>query len=483
MRANYLTIIIATTFFIVPAPVLRQEDAEIPSVSCNAEASDRIPQPELFNLSRAQVIEKTLKPACPKSTAGRPYNGISVKGVDNSTMTGKVLCGYQGWFTCPGDGSARGWFHWGSDVFKPGYCSIDLWPDMTEYSEDECYPTPFKFADGSPAYVFSSMHPKTVDRHFKWMADYGIDGAFVQRFVTETIGEKQLLHTNTVLANCRAAANRHGRVYAVMYDLSGLQKAQTSLVIEDWKMLVDKMHLTKSRKGSLSGDANDHAYLHHNGKPVVAVWGIGFKERDYTLQECAKLVDFLKNDKDYGGYTIMLGLPTYWQTLKNDSVSDPYLHDIVRNADILSPWMVGRIRNTSDINEFVYNRIWVPDMEWCKKYNKEYLPVVFPGFSWNNLKKDPKVFNMIPRLGGKFLWKQYVEAKKIGATMIYQAMFDEVDEGTAIFKCTNNPPVGASKFLTYEGLPSDYYLWLVGQAGRMLRGEIPLTEEIPKRKE
>jgi len=90
---------------------------------------------------------------------------------------------------------------------------------------------------------------------------------------------------------------------------------------------------------------------------------------------------------------------------------------------------------------------------------------------------------MIPRLGGKFLWKQYVEAKKVGATMIYQAMFDEVDEGTAIFKCTNNPPVGASKFLTYEGLPSDYYLWLVGQAGRMLRGEIPLTEEIPKRKE
>jgi hypothetical protein len=456
MRANYLTIIITTTFFVV---------CFIPAVPCNAEGSDRIPQQELFNLTRAQVIEMTLK----------PYNGISVKGVDKSTMTGKVLCGYQGWFTCPGDGSARGWFHWGSDVFKPGNCNTDLWPDMTEYSDDECFPTSFKYPDGSPAYVFSSMHPKTVDRHFKWMADYGIDGAFVQRFVTETVGEKQLLHANTVLANCRAAANRHGRVYAVMYDLSGLQKDQTRLVIEDWKTLVDRMHLTK--------DANDQAYLHHNGKPVVAVWGIGFEGRSYTLEECAKLVDFLKNDKDCGGYTVMLGLPTYWQTLKNDSVTDPYLHDIVRNADIVSPWMVGRIRNMSDINEFVYNRIWVPDIEWCKKYNKEYLPVVFPGFSWNNLKKDPKVFNMIPRLGGKFLWKQYLEAKKVGATMIYQAMFDEVDEGTAIFKCTNNPPVGASKFLTYEGLPSDYYLWLVGQGGRMLRGEIPLTEEIPKRKE
>jgi hypothetical protein len=92
-------------------------------------------------------------------------------------------------------------------------------------------------------------------------------------------------------------------------------------------------------------------------------------------------------------------------------------------------------------------------MEWCKAHKKDYLPVVFPGFSWNNLKKNPKDFNSIPRLGGKFLWEQYVQAKKIGATMIYQAMFDEVNEGTAIFKCTNTPPVGASGFVTYEGQP------------------------------
>jgi hypothetical protein len=65
--------------------------------------------------------------------------------------------------------------------------------------------------------------------------------------------------------------------------------------------------------------------------------------------------------------------------------------------------------------------------------------------------------------------------------MIYVAMFDEVNEGTAIFKCTNDPPVGESKFLTYEGLPSDHYLWLSGQGGKMIRGEIEPTEELPKR--
>jgi hypothetical protein len=68
------------------------------------------------------------------------------------------------------------------------------------------------------------------------------------------------------------------------------------------------------------------------------------------------------------------------------------------------------------------------------------------------MKGDP--LDMIPRLRGQFLWSQFTAAKRAGASMIYVAMFDEVDEGTAIFKCTNDVPVGAtSKFLTYEGLP------------------------------
>ena len=44
-------------------------------------------------------------------------------------------------------------------------------------------------------------------------------------------------------------------------------------------------------------------------------------------------------------------------------------------------------------------------------------------------------------------------AKQGGATMIYVAMFDEMDEGTAIFKTTNTPPVGESPFLKDDGLP------------------------------
>jgi hypothetical protein len=71
-----------------------------------------------------------------------------------------------------------------------------------------------------------------------------------------------------------------------------------------------------------------------------------------------------------------------------------------------------------------------------------------------------------------------VAAKAAGAEMLYVAMFDEVDEGTAIFKCTNDVPDGApNEFVNYEGLPSDFYLKLTGRGTRFFRGEEPADPE------
>ena len=64
--------------------------------------------------------------------------------------------------------------------------------------------------------------------------------------------------------------------------------------------------------------------------------------------------------------------------------------------------------------------------------------------------------------------------------MYYVAMFDEMDEGTAIFKCSSQPPPGA-RFVTYDDVPSDRYLWLAGAAGKLLRGEIPPSLDLPSR--
>jgi hypothetical protein len=403
----------------------------------------------------------------------RPYDGPSASGVNRTTLTGKVVCGYQGWFTAPGDGSGRGWRHYPArGKFEPGSCGIDLWPDVSELDDDEKYPTPFRHADGRVASVFSSHHRKTVLRHFRWMQEYGIDGAFVQRFGVETVHPRDLRHSNTVLAHCREGANRYGRCYAVMYDLSLLPEGGLRLVIEDWKLLVDRMRLGK--------DPKDTAYVRHKGKPVVAVWGIGFNDgRRYTLAECERLVDFLKHDERYGGFTVLLGVPTGWRTLEADSVKDPSLHRVIGKGDIISPWTIGRYKSLQGVTDHAQQR-WKKDLEWCKAHGKDYLPVVFPGFSWHNQHPDA-LLDEIPRLKGRFLWKQFVEAKKAGARMVYQAMFDEMDEGTAIFKCTNDPPVGQTAFVPLGDLPSDHYLWLTGMGGKLLRGEIRTSEDLPQR--
>ena len=392
--------------------------------------------------------------------------------VDTSTLTGKVMCGYQGWFNCEGDGAEMGWTHWTKDrklPLAPSNAKIDLWPDVSELSADERFATGFKTADGkAAAEVFSSFKEATVLRHFQWMQDYGIDGAFVQRFVGGMKDTRFARQNNTVLAHCRNGADKAGRTFAVMYDLSGLGEHRMNEVKEDWKALRTQMKITDAA-----------SYLHHRGKPLVAVWGVGFNDkRKYTLAECRELIEFLKAD----GCAVMLGVPTYWRELKNDTLPDTALHEIIKLADIVSPWTVGRYRTPAEATRHAV-KIAEPDIAWCAQSKLDYLPVVFPGFSWHNMKGDP--LNAVPRLKGTFLWSQFVAAKRAGANMIYVAMFDEVDEGTAIFKCTNNTPTADTsttsdtRFVTYEGLSSDFYLKLTGAGAKMLRGEIPLTDEMP----
>ncbi|MCU0857182.1 MAG: glycoside hydrolase family 71/99-like protein [Pontiellaceae bacterium] len=385
-----------------------------------------------------------------------PYTGPVKKGVDTGTLYNKVMCGYQGWFMARGDGYEPGFVHWGGVDHDPPRCTVDLWPDLTEYDADELFPTNFRHEDGSPAYVFSSTVKKTVLRHFQWMEDYGIDGVFVQRFgsVIRNLEGWDYERTCAVLSHCREGANRHGRAFAVMYDVSFDRKA-VDVIMKDWTRLVKEMQITGTP-----------AYLNHRGHPVVALWGYGF--RKFDARATKELFEFFKKEEN-GACTIMLGVPNNW--VKWD---DEKLRLLRKYAHIISPWNVGRY-NSPQTAEAHFAANWPADLEWCRKRDKDYYAVVFPGFSWTNLKKGHDPLNAIPRLNGDFFWSQVEQVKQYGMNMAYVAMFDEMDEGTAIFKCTNNPPVGS--FVTYEGLPSDHYLKLTGKAGRFLRGETdPVSE-------
>lgn len=391
--------------------------------------------------------------------------------VDATTLTGKVMVGYQGWFNAEGDGAGRGYNHWTANRERPapGNIRVDMWPDLSEFPASERFPTRFKHADGTRADVFSSHLRPTVVRHFAWMEEHGIDGAFLQRFISSLSRSNSLAANNAVLENVRAGARLHGRVYALMYDLSGFKPGQADVLIADWKTLLRDTRLT-----------SDPNYLHHRGKPLLALWGCGFLDNDKprpSLEDWRKIITFLKEDKTSGGLAIMLGVPSYWRTLTRDSVTDPVLHELIALADVVSPWTPGRYR-TPEAATAHAAAVWQPDIAWLRERSIDFLPVAFPGFSWHNMKGAR--LNDIPRLQGRFFWSQVTAAKRAGAEMLYVAMFDEVDEGTAIFKVTNTPPVGDGvRFVTYEGLPSDHYLRLTGLAGKVIRGEHPPTDELP----
>jgi glycoprotein endo-alpha-1,2-mannosidase len=383
---------------------------------------------------------------------------------------GLVMSGYQGWHNTPEDGAGRGWYHYTSKgKFEPGSTNVDLWAETNEYPK--VYKTPFNNADGSPAFLQSAYDATTTAVHFSWMKQYGIDGVFMQRFVSEIRGKSGRNHFNTVLANSLQFANKYGRAISVMYDLSGCRDSiDVPVLINDWKYLVDSLKVTNQGK--------DQSYLYHNSKPLVVLWGVGFNDnRTYTIKDVAKMVDFLQNDPMYGGCSVMLGVPTYWRDFGNDTEKNPALHDLIKRVDIVHPWTIGRYSNVRSYEQ--YAEVQKKDIAWCKAEKVDYVGVVFPGFSWHNM--NPKApMNQIPRDRGKFFWKQITGAITNGVQMLYVAMFDEVDEATAIFKISKNPPVGASSFVTFEqDIPSDYYLYLTGYAGKMLRKQTPFRLDVP----
>jgi uncharacterized protein (TIGR03437 family) len=113
------------------------------------------------------------------------------------------------------------------------------------------------------------------------------------------------------------------------------------------------------------------------------------------------------------------------------------------------------------------------------------MPVVFPGFSWYNLNRTAPQ-NQIPRNRGEFLWRQAYNAKAAGARMLKIAMFDEVNESTAMFKLAprraDAPDQGYWLTLDADGftLPSDWYLRLAGEITRVFHGQTPPSATLPE---
>jgi hypothetical protein len=425
--------------------------------------------PQRSDPSSGEAVRQATIPILPHTT------------IDPSTMAGKLIMGYQGWFTCPDDDSGIfGWYHWirdGANAMDAAGYRPDMWPDLTELTEAERCATDLVYPDGRPAHLYTTANYDTVLRHFQWMGDYGIDGVFLQRFGSQLIYRPTLDHRDQLTGHVRQAAETYGRVWAVMFDVTGTDERPVDLVRtfqDDWRHLVDDLRVTQSP-----------SYLRHGGLPVVGLWGLGFEGNPGSPQEAIELVRFFRDNPDprYRA-TVVGGVPFLWRTRDDNAQPDRAWGRYYCTLDVISPWTVGAYGTTDDVD------FWVPtmveDLARAEKCGAELMPVVYPGHSYHN--PDPsRPFNEIQRQGGRLYWHQVFRAIDAGASMIYNAMFDEIDEGTAMYKIaatTEEVPMGL-EVVTADAdgmcLPGDWYLTLAGEASRMLRGEIALTGEIPVR--
>ena len=372
--------------------------------------------------------------------------------ISYDSYEGLAMAGYQGWFYSPetAGGYAKGYSR------ADGSYVVDMLPDMLEYIDS--YPIPGRMPDGSTPQVYSAADYSSVDVHFRWMKEYGLDGVFMQRFMDHVKdGGSNPEHFIQVMDNAMSCAERYDRAICIMYDLSsGRQETMADYLLDDIDYLGERYNLF------------DHearpSYLWHNGKPLVVVWGIGFVDRPaYYMDEAGKIIDGLKER----GYSVMLGVPTYWRELGSDTVQDERLHEYIAKADIIMPWYVGRFTN-EDFEEF--KAIIPEDVKWCKDHGIGFAGDVWPGFSWENICKGAD--DAVERRGGQFFQKQIDACIDAGCKSIYISMFDEVNESTAIFKVAREVPVprpGAVLVPLEDNVPSDRYLTIAGEAARRLK--------------
>lgn len=162
--------------------------------------------------------------------------------------------------------------------------------------------------------------------------------------------------------------------------------------------------------------------------------------------------------------------------MSGDARPDPAWTSVYLAFPVIHPWLVGRFSDIPGADSELQSYI-LPDMQLAEAHGIDYLPVLFPGFSWTNMHGGTTPLNQIPRLGGRFLWAQLDNVmSKAKVTMIFGAMFDEVDEGTAMFKVAatlSDIPAGGR--FVYAGIDgdrvrSDWWMYLLGLTADTLSG-------------
>ncbi|GAA3295812.1 discoidin domain-containing protein [Dactylosporangium vinaceum] len=405
-----------------------------------------------MGVSRRSVIVTSIAASAAAAVPIALNAGVSAAASAPGDVVGKITVGYQGWFAAPGDGAPiNGWWHYSPDWSQPpapGACSITCWPDMRDFTKG--YRTNFaNLGNGQPANLFSSYDQQTVDTHFRWMQQNGCDTAALQRF-NPNGGEGAT--RDAMAQKVRQAAEAYGRKFYIMYDVTWWLTMQNEIKA-DWA-------------NKMSAHAASAAYARQNGKPVVCIWGFGFNDdgRPFAPAACLDVINWFKGQGCY----VIGGVPTHWRLGTDDSRAG--FIDVYHAFDMVSPWMVGRISDNAGADWYYQNRV-LGDLADLNARGIDYQPCVIPG--------DLAAGH---RRHGELMWRQFYNHTRAGVKSAYISMFDEFNEGNQIAKTAESaawqPTNSGMRALDEDGTPcsSDYYLRLTNDGGRMLKGQIALTE-------
>lgn len=379
-------------------------------------------------------------------------SGTYAQTVDASTLTGKLVYGYQGWFRRPGETPSNN-IHWSTDGNTPNANTIriETWPDVSQFPPECLFDTDLRFPNGTTAQLYTSTCDGVVDTHFRWMRENGLDGVFVQRFFPYPVNNPDF---TVLLQTIRAKAEKYGRVFAVEYDLNGGENVGprlTSQLRDDWANL------------TALGIIDSPAYIHHNGKPVVEFWGPSV----VSGVSGAQVEDLIGTFQQQLGAYVIIGVGHWWRDLVN--AGSEFTPSFMM-TDALMPWPVGGYNFQSYPDH--HQNVVLPDIALTNQWGVDYAPVIFPGSS------DAKdgTPNDTPRFQGQFYMEQANLLIGDKPIFLFSAMWDEFDEGTNAVAFLPKAELPAARYqfvgIDQEGPVGDntnFYLTLGTNVTRQLR--------------
>ena len=238
------------------------------------------------------------------------------------------------------------------------------------------------------------------------MQENSIDGILVQRFY----GQFEDPSFIQLLDQIRTSAEKYGRTFAVEYDLSPVVSSDFSNVISE---------LLDDYSTNITPLISSSAYLHHEGRPVLELWGFGLNKTKLLAADCSTIFHALRsaNPNPY----IVLGLQGYWAL---DATQNSDFYDVYIQADVIQPWAVGVYGN--DNYQSFYNNTSVTDKARTDQLGIKYAPSVTPGGSARN--RDVNGGPLGNRYNGTFYEAQLENMLDLKPFFVFGAMFDEYPE-------------------------------------------------------